>query len=240
MVRKGVAFAAYVDDPRTVAVKRAIGALVASECRGSASVIIHINGWPGTGKHTVGRIVACHLGARFVHNHVLHDVAIVCAGYDDPGRWPLYDEVREAAYRTLLNRPAEETFVMTNALCTNSPRERAVWNHVVDLAIARRLPLVPVVLEASSAENERRVASPDRQGRKLTDPGGLRSMRETDTIQRPLVPELLVLDTTEITAEEAASAVMRHVVGQRKAGPLPPARECHRRLASIRGLRPDA
>ena len=194
-------------------------------------MIVHINGWPGTGKHTVGRIVARLLAARFVHNHVLHDVAIACAGYDHPDRWPLYDEVREAAYRTLLKRPAWETFVMTNALCTNSPLERAAWNHVVDLAAARGSSLVPVVLEASSAENERRVMSFDRQGRKLTDPADLRRMRATDTIQRPLVPELLTLDTTGMTAEDAASAVLRHMATLHEAGPLAPAGESHRRMA---------
>ena len=194
-------------------------------------MIVHINGWPGTGKHTVGRIVARLLPARFVHNHVLHDVAIACAGYGHPDRWPLYDEVREAAYRTLLKRPARETFVMTNALCTNSLRERAAWNHVVDLAAARGSALVPVVLEVSLAENERRVASFDRQNRKLTDPAELRRMRVTDTIQRPLVPELLTLDTTEMTAEDAASAVLRHMAMLREAGPLPLAGEGHRRMA---------
>ncbi|WP_284388078.1 hypothetical protein [Devosia yakushimensis] len=39
-------------------------------------MIIHLNGWPGVGKLTIGRLLAADLGARFIHNHLLHDVAI--------------------------------------------------------------------------------------------------------------------------------------------------------------------
>jgi hypothetical protein len=42
-------------------------------------LIIHLNGWRGVGKQTIGRALAERIGARFIHNHLLHDVAIVCA-----------------------------------------------------------------------------------------------------------------------------------------------------------------
>ena len=51
-------------------------------------VIIHINGWPGVGKSTIGKLLAEKIGARFIHNHVLHDVALVCAGHGYEDRWP--------------------------------------------------------------------------------------------------------------------------------------------------------
>jgi hypothetical protein len=159
-------------------------------------VIVHLNGWPGIGKQTVGWVLAERLGARFVHNHVLHDVAIACAGFDDAARWPLYEQVRSAAYGALRDRPPGEVFVMTNALCVGSDRERAAWNHVVDLALVRQVPLLPVVLKATAEENEHRIRSPGRAGRKMTDRGALRDFIAADIIQRPDVPELLVLDVT--------------------------------------------
>ena len=93
-------------------------------------MIIHINGWPGVGKKTVGEVLAKMLGARFIHNHVLHDVAIACSGLHGHERWDLYEIVRAAAYAALARRPPSEIFVMTNALCKNSPREQAAWVHV--------------------------------------------------------------------------------------------------------------
>ena len=119
-------------------------------------MIVHLNGWPGVGKQTTGRALAASLGARFIHNHLLHDVAIVCAGFGDPDRWPLYERIRATAYKALARRPAAEIFVMTNGLCVNAPREREAWAHVVDLAMRRAVPLIPVVLEADTDEICRR------------------------------------------------------------------------------------
>jgi gluconate kinase len=99
--------------------------------KGTAEMIIHLNGWPGVGKQTIGRVLARRLGARFIHNHLLHDVAIVCASIDDPDRWTVYESVRRAAYEALAKRPASEIFVMTNALCRKAPREQEAWQHVV-------------------------------------------------------------------------------------------------------------
>jgi shikimate kinase len=49
-------------------------------------LIIHLNGWPGVGKFTVARLLSEQLGARLIDNHLLHDVAIQCAGFTDPQR----------------------------------------------------------------------------------------------------------------------------------------------------------
>lgn len=183
-------------------------------------MIVHLNGWPGVGKRTIGRVLAERLGARFVHNHVLHDVAIACAGIDDAARWPLYEQVRSAAYAALRERPPGEVFVMTNALCVGSAREQTAWDHVVDLALVRQAPLVPVVLEATAGENERRIQDPGRAGRKMTSPGALWDLVATDMIQRPDRPELLVLDVTVLAPEQAADAVVQHLRVLEAAGRL--------------------
>jgi gluconate kinase len=174
-------------------------------------MIIHLNGWPGVGKKTVGEVLAKMLGARFIHNHVLHDVAIACSGLHGPDRWDLYELVRAAAYATLARRPPSEMFVMTNALCKNSPREQAAWGHVVDLAIKRKSALIPIVLETSLEENCRRMQSPDRLGKKMTDARMLEEFRMTEMIQKPDVPELLVLEVSSQSPEQAASSIRSHM-----------------------------
>lgn len=193
-------------------------------------MIVHLNGWPGVGKKTIGHILAARLGARFIHNHLLHDIAIACHGLEDPKRWELYSEVRQAAYRGLRSRPRDEPFVMTNALCSGSAREREAWSHVVDLAMDRQVSLIPVVLEAELAENERRLKSPLRVGRKMVDPKLLREFISADTIQKPDVPELLVLDVTKLSAETAAEVIFGHVSALSASGRLSAASEKSRQL----------
>ena len=174
-------------------------------------MIVHINGWPGVGKRTVGEVLCKKLNARFIHNHLLHDVAIVCAGLSSADRWDLYDTVQRAAYATLARRPRAEVFVMTNALCTASSREQVAWRQVVELAMARNVPLVPIVLETTAEENIRRLQSPERLGNKMTDPSLLREFMTADTIQRPDVPELLVLDASALAPEQAAERICSHL-----------------------------
>jgi gluconate kinase len=193
-------------------------------------MIIHLNGWPGVGKKTIGQIVASRLRARFIHNHLLHDVAIACHGLTDPARWVLYEEVRQAVYAALRARSHEEIFVMTNALCTNSEPERMAWSHVVDLAVDRQVLLIPAVLEAELAENERRLQDKERVGRKMTDPDLLREFMAADTIQKPDVAELLVLDVTTLSPAEAAEAILQHVATLSTSGTRRAASAAARRL----------
>lgn len=70
-------------------------------------MLIHINGWPGTGKRTIGERLARLLDARFLHNHLILDLIDTCS---DRGRRLAYmlrrrsqsrlpDARREAARR---------------------------------------------------------------------------------------------------------------------------------------------
>ncbi|MBX3331179.1 MAG: hypothetical protein KF722_12300 [Nitrospira sp.] len=174
-------------------------------------MIIHLNGWPGAGKKTIGQILAVKLNACFIHNHMLHGVAIMCAGVDSPDRWPLYETVRAAAYAALAKRPAAQAFVMTNALCKNAPRERDAWQHVVNLAINRQVPLVPVILQLSPEENYRRVQSADRVGKKMTSAEELKGYFKVDAIQEPDVPETFAVDVTDLSADQAAEQIFSHI-----------------------------
>ena len=174
-------------------------------------MIIHLNGWPGVGKQTIGKVLAEQIGARFIHNHLLHDVAIICAGFHSPERWPLYEKVRAAAYETLAKLPPAEILVMTNAIAANAPREQEAWRHVVNLAHARGSVLVPVVLEVDRAEHFRRVQSAERVGRKLTAPAVLEEFFSIDQVHRPDVPELLALDVTHLSPKEAAEQIIARV-----------------------------
>jgi hypothetical protein len=81
--------------------------------------------------------------------------------------------------------------VMTNALSNNAPREREAWRHVVELAMSRNVPLIPIVLQAAADEIVRRLQGAKRIGKKLTDPAELRGYFAQDTLQYPEVSELL-------------------------------------------------
>jgi gluconate kinase len=191
-------------------------------------MIVHLNGWPGVGKKTIGEALSKMLGARFIHNHLFHDIAIVCAGFESEHRWSLYETVRSAAYQALVHRPSSETFVMTNALCNDNAREELAWKYVVELAIRRNVPLVPIVLEVSADENVRRLQSPERVGKKMTDVTQLREWFDKYSIQRPDVSELIAIDVTNLSVKQAAQTIVVHLDGLRAT--LQPATLQHLRM----------
>ncbi len=176
---------------------------------------------------------AQRLQARLIDNHLLHDVAIRCTGINDPARWPLYETVRAAAYRVLADRPRSETFVMTNALCLGAPREREAWRHVVALAEARAVPLVPVVLEADETALRARLQSLERRGRKLADAEALAAMIRSDRLLKPDVPERLDLDTSAVAPEEAAAVIEAHLSSAAARRHLAPADARHLTLVDL-------
>lgn len=55
----------------------------------------HINGWPGTGKRTIGKLVAGRIGGRLLDNHVMLNPAEALFERWDPLHAPMSDVVGE-------------------------------------------------------------------------------------------------------------------------------------------------
>ena len=174
-------------------------------------MIIHINGWPGSGKLTVAREVAHQLQARLLDNHTLHDVAARLCDRHTVEYWELYYQVREAAYKRVRALPARDVVVMTNALTFESDREREAWAAVKSLALARAVPLVAVTLHCSLEENVRRIASESRRHRKMTDPAPLIEWRSTLTLLTDATVRSLMIDNTHRSPEDVADEIVKFV-----------------------------
>jgi len=171
-------------------------------------VIIHLNGWPGSGKLTVAREVARQLEARLLDNHILHDVAGRLCDRHTPEYWEVYYQVRDVAYKRVRALPPDEVIVMTNALTLESDRERQVWAAVKELAADRGVPLVAVTLQCSLEENIRRIASEGRRHRKLTDPAPLIEWRSTLTLLSDGSVRSLTIDNTNRSPDQVADEIV--------------------------------
>ena len=70
---------------------------------------------------------------------------------------------------------------------------------------------VPVRLSCSVEEIEKRIIQPDRAARmKQTDPGAPKTNAENYTVLTTDHPNLLNLDVTELSPEEAAQMILEH------------------------------
>jgi thymidylate kinase len=174
-------------------------------------VIIHLNGWPGSGKLTVARVVARKIEARLLDNHTLHDVAVRLCDRHTPEYWELYFQVRDAAFKRIRVLPSQQMLVMTNALTLESDRDRQVWSAIKALALDRGVPLVAVTLQCSVDENVRRITSESRRDRKLTDPVPLLEWRSTFTLLTDGSVPSLGIDNTNRGPEEVADEIVKFV-----------------------------
>ncbi|WP_299687036.1 hypothetical protein [uncultured Tateyamaria sp.] len=167
--------------------------------------VIHIGGWPGAGKQTIGHVVADRFGGRLIHNHLMLDAARAIYARDTPESVAMREEVRGVIFGHALALPRDVPIILTDALA-DEPAAVPLFQPTLDLARDRGAVLRVFVLTLSVAENQRRLTDPARRGgAKLTDGQVLQSLRDRQAL---FVPDgAVVLDVTEMTANKAGDAI---------------------------------
>ncbi len=171
-------------------------------------MIIVLNGYPGTGKLTIGVELAAMLGARLVDIHSLYNVAFATT---EPKSELFYQTVRDVeaiAYDRIVRLPPEVPVVMTTVLTPSNDWAFEEWNRLETLGTARP-PFVVVHIQCSLDENIVRIASPGRSSsRKPTDAEmARRNQEEAKPLMGGDVQNFLQLDTTNLSPPESAQAI---------------------------------
>ncbi|QYG91005.1 hypothetical protein HC251_00195 [Iamia sp. SCSIO 61187] len=183
--------------------------------------VVHLLGYPGTGKRTVGAALVASVPRdehRFVlvDNHLTGKAVLAALDTDsavpiDPRVWTYVHDLRVHVLAAIEEMaPAGWSYVFTNYVVEEKPSPTLA--RLRALAEARRSTYVPVVLHCGPDELRRRVVGPDRAAHhKWTDPDGVMADVAGLTLVRPDSPHLLDLDVTHLTPPEAAARVLAHV-----------------------------
>lgn len=168
------------------------------------NLIIHLNGWPGVGKLTIGCELAALTGARLLDNHTIINPAEALFDRRDPLNRSLRQAVRAVIFEHLVRmRPGP--LILTDAL-SDDPFDSAVFDDYRTLAKQRGAALVAVVLDCAPEENAQRLVVAGRaERRKLTDPGILASLRADHRLLRAPGLPLVELDVGALAPAEAAA-----------------------------------
>ena len=174
----------------------------------TALMIIVLNGYPGTGKLTIGRHLADRLQGRLVDIHTIYNLAFALTAFKSEAFYRTIRAVQALADDLILELPPDVPVIFTEILTHGSDWGDEAHGRLLDLAKARG-PLCMVELHCDLTENERRIQHPDRElSRKPRDPGMARRNHERAAVLMGAdLPDYLRLDVTHMTAEGASAAI---------------------------------
>ncbi len=179
---------------------------------------IHLIGYPGTGKYTIAQQIKERLDCRIVDNHLVNNPVFIAARIDGKTALPpqVWENTRKI-WRIVLDSirdmsPAHFNFLFTNALFETDPNDHARFREIRDFVTARGSVYIPVRLEIADVdEHRKRVTAEGRNERfKATDPAGPERFRTRGPILSIDHPNVLTLDVTSLSAENAALAILAH------------------------------
>lgn len=190
---------------------------------GAAPAIVHLVGFPGAGKYTVAQAIvraAAESGERYllIDNHYTSNVIFGVMEVDGivplpRAVWDRVDEVREAVFKAIEQfSPPEWSFVFTNVLTMEEPRDPPAVHRLAALAAARGCPYVMVHLRCDEAELIRRVPNDDRRARmKWLDAEAVRRFMHGRTLLTIDGHAPFELDVTATSPDDTARRVLGHV-----------------------------
>jgi hypothetical protein len=168
--------------------------------------LLFLHGLPGVGKLTVARELATLTDFKLFHNHLVVDLVTSVFEFGSQPFVELREKIWLAAF-------AEAAAANLTGLIFTFAYDRTVRSsfieHTLDLIQSSGSEIFFVELKCSTKELERRIEHPSRQRfGKLSAVGQFRELKEVGAFIDPGIPtERLVVDTTELTASDAANLI---------------------------------
>jgi hypothetical protein len=194
--------------------------------------IIHLNGFPGTGKLTIARKLVEQLNrgfgkqhpsdsarparAKLVHNHLLIDPAAAVLERKQEGYNELRTAIRQAVFTTLVKESSTyDTIYVFTDWQSGNVLGTEVCKEYLAMAKARGSQFIPILITCDEQENVRRIQGVERAiSTKLTDSELVVQWRqEVDPPPVYLFSDekaRLELDVTSFKPEQAAEAIWKH------------------------------
>lgn len=175
------------------------------------SVIIYITGKPGMGKYTIAKELAKDYGYIVCDNQLINNPVFELLQYDGFAKipdfaWDAIGKIRSEIFEFLAKIPTGN-YVLTNNLFEDVG-DKSLYEQVKNVAQLRGSIFIPVKLMIDPGEHVKRITSPARRLRwKSIDPQDVYDQTPILAFEHP---NLLKLDVTNLSAEQAASMIIKH------------------------------
>ncbi len=167
-------------------------------------MIVLLFGRPGTGKYTIGKLVAERTGCRLIHNHAVVDLVTAIFPF---GSAP-FIELRERLWLAVADAAIREG---VDVLLTFAPEATVTDGFIPALASRGNLRLIE--LRCARETLEQRIGEESRKPfGKLQSVELYRELDAGGVFDRPVMPAAeLVIETDRVSADDAANAIAKHV-----------------------------
>jgi hypothetical protein len=174
------------------------------------TTIIYLFGHPGTGKYTISQEL---MNDDFIvcDNQLINNPIFTLLNYDGFSKipefgWDAIGRIRSAVL-DFMALEENHNYVLTNCLYDNKD-DRDCYSQVEVMASKRNSIFIPVKLLISKEENLRRIIESSRRARwKSVEPQDVHQREELLNINHP---NLLELDVTTLSADQAATKILEH------------------------------
>jgi hypothetical protein len=178
----------------------------------TSPVTVYLIGLAGTGKLTIAREFQS-LGYKIIDNHLINDPIFRALRLDGETSipeeaWAAVHKIRNIVLKFIATDRAQN-FLFTNELLEGSVADSRTYKKIQSTAIKRGSTFIPVRLLISPEERAHRIVSEDRRHhcKKVSV-----DRRKSLTLRSIAHPNLLNLDVTTLSAQQAAKEIENHIL----------------------------
>ncbi|MGB7202832.1 MAG: AAA family ATPase [Pyrinomonadaceae bacterium] len=170
--------------------------------------LIIIHGPPAAGKLTVSRELAARTGYKVFHNHISIDCVKPVFEFGSPAFWRVIKVIREETFA----EAAREGFSLIHTFCYAKGEDDEQYHRMIACVEDNGGDVNSVLLICDDETRRQRIVADERkQIGKLTDPDSIEMSREKFDLFSPLPGrETLIIDTTDVAPDEAATRIIEH------------------------------
>jgi hypothetical protein len=169
--------------------------------------LLLLHGAPGAGKYTVGKAILELVDGRLFDNHVAIQFARSIYDFGHPSFWPLVWETRYAALRSAAQ--AGESLLVTT-MCFAFPDDLGYVERY-EKEIGGDSEILPVFLNCTTKELERRISSPERTTKGKIDSVPMLRQYLREAAMTPIPrPNCVTIESTNTSPIDAARAIVDH------------------------------